>query len=113
MTDYRDKLDEWQRAARRKARELDEKFGIKGRVEEGARVAQDAARKGAEGLADGAERMRAEAERLDEEDEVRERARRAAGEAARARRGSSGFAPALVHALCASCLWSQKDQRKV
>jgi len=86
MTDYRDKLDEWQRAARRKARELDEKFGIKGRVEEGARVAQDAARKGAEGLADGAERIRAEAERLDEEYEVRERARRAAEEAARAAR---------------------------
>ena len=86
MTDYRDKLDEWQRAARRKARELDEKFGIKGRVEEGARVAQDAARKGAEGLADGAERIRAEAERLDEEYEVRERARRAAEETARAAR---------------------------
>ena len=86
MTDYRDKLDEWQRAARRKARELDEKFGIKGRVEEGARVAQDAARKGAEGLADGADRIRAEAERLGDEYEVRERARRAAEEAARAAR---------------------------
>ena len=86
MTDYRDKLDEWQRAARRKARELDEKFGIKGRVEEGARVAQDAARKGAEGLADGADRIRAEAERLGDEYEMRERARRAAEEAARAAR---------------------------
>src|ERR687886_1471879 len=86
MADYKDKLDEWQRAARRKARELDEKFGIKGRVEEGARVAQDAARKGAESLADGAERIRAEAERLGEEYEVRERARRAAEEAARAAR---------------------------
>ena len=86
MADYRDRLDEWQRAARRKARELDEKFGIKGRVEEGARVAQDAARKGAESLADGAERIRAEAERLGDEYEVRERARRAAEEAARAAR---------------------------
>jgi hypothetical protein len=83
MADYRDKLDEWQRAARRKARELDEKFGIKGRVEEGARAAQDAARRGAETFAGGAERVRAEAERLDEEYEVRERARRAAEEAAR------------------------------
>ena len=61
MADYKDKLDEWQRAARRKARELDEKFGIKERVEEGARVAQDAARRGAETLAGGAERVRAEA----------------------------------------------------
>ena len=83
MTDYRDKLDEWQRAAKRKARELDEKFKIKDRVEDSARVAQDVARKGAETLAGGAERMRAEAERLSEEYEVRERAQRAAEDAAR------------------------------
>jgi hypothetical protein len=83
MADYKDKLDEWQRAARRKARELDEKFGIKERVEEGARAAQEAARRGAETLAGGAERVRAEAGRIDEEYEVRERARRAAEEAAR------------------------------
>jgi hypothetical protein len=83
MTDYRDKLDEWQRAARRKARELDEKFKIKDRVEDSARVAQDAARKGAETLAEGAERVRLEAERLSEEYEVRERAHKAAEDAAR------------------------------
>lgn len=83
MADYRDKLDEWQRAARRKARELDEKYGLKDRVEGVAGAAQEAARKGAETLAGGAERVRAEAERLDEEYEVRERARRAAEEAAR------------------------------
>lgn len=83
MADYKDKLDEWQRAARRKARELDEKYGIKDRVEEGARVAQDAARKGAETLGGGAERVREEAERLDAEYEVRERARHVAEEAAR------------------------------
>ena len=86
MADYRDKLDEWQRAAKRKARELDEKFKIKDRVEDGARAAQDVARKGAETLAGGAERVRAEAERLSEEYEVRERARHAAEEAARAAR---------------------------
>ncbi len=83
MSDYKDKLDEWQRAARRKARELDEKFNIKDRVEEGARVAQDAARKGADTLSGGAERVRAEAERLDDEFDVRERARHVAEEAAR------------------------------
>lgn len=83
MGDYRDKLDEWQKAARRKARELDEKFGIRDRVEEGARVAQDAARRGAETISEGAERVRSEAERLSEEYEVRENARRAAEEAAR------------------------------
>jgi hypothetical protein len=83
MSDYKDKLGEWQRAARRKARELDEKFGIKERVEDGARAAQEAARRGAETLAGGADRVRAEAERLDEEYDVRERAHRAAEEAAR------------------------------
>ena len=82
MADYKDKLDEWQKAARRKARELDEKFGIKDRVEDGARAAQDAARRGAETFATGAEHVRAEAERLGEEYEVRERARHAAEEAA-------------------------------
>lgn len=92
MSDYRDKLDEWQRAARRKARELDEKYDIKGRVEEGARVAQDAAKRGAETFAGGAERARAEAERFDDEFEVRERARRAAEEAARrAREAGEAF----------------------
>src|ERR1051325_8175569 len=91
MTDYKDKLDEWQRAARRKARELDEKYDIKGRVEEGARVAQDAAKRGAETIAREAERARTEAERLvGDEQEVRDRARHAAEEAARRARGGGG-----------------------
>ena len=83
MSDYKDKLDEWQRAARRKARELDEKYGIKDRLEDAADVAQDAARKGAETFASGAERARTGAERLTDESEVKERALRAAEEAAR------------------------------
>ncbi len=92
MSDYKDKLDEWQRAARRKARELDEKYGIKERVEESARVAQDAARKGAETFAGSAERVRSEAERLDDEYEVRERARKVAEEAARRAREAGAAA---------------------
>jgi hypothetical protein len=80
MADYREKLDEWQQAARRKARELDEKYSISDLVGEGARAAGDAARRGAETVADGAERLRAEAERLTDEDEVGETARRAASE---------------------------------
>ncbi len=83
MADYKDKLDEWQRAARRKAQELDEKYGIKNRVEEGARMAQDAAKRSAETFAAGADRAREEAERLGDEFEVREHARHAADEAAR------------------------------
>ena len=104
MSDYRDKLDEWREAARRKARELDEKYNIRERVEEGARAAGDAARKGAGKVAGGAERARAEAERLgenfdlgDHAGDVRERAHearvqaeRAAEEAARVAREVGG-----------------------
>ncbi|HZG54706.1 MAG TPA: hypothetical protein VEZ40_21565 [Pyrinomonadaceae bacterium] len=93
MADYRDKLDEWREAARRKARELDDKYKIKDRVEEGARAAQDAAKRGATRVASEAERARVEAERLGEEydvregaGEVREQAIRAAQEAGRAAR---------------------------
>lgn len=89
MSDYKDKLDEWQRAARRKAREIDERYGIKERLEDAADVAQDAARRGAETFASGAERARTEAERLTDEFEVKERARRAAEEAARRARDAS------------------------
>jgi hypothetical protein len=78
MADYKDKIDEWQQAARRKARELDEKFAISDLVGESARVAGEAARRGAETMANGAERLRAEAEKLTSEDEVGEAARRAA-----------------------------------
>ncbi len=89
MADYRDKLDEWREAARRKARELDEKYGIKERVEESTRVASGAARRGAEKVAESAERARTEAERLSEDFDVRERTRHAAEEAARAAREAS------------------------
>ncbi|HZI19039.1 MAG TPA: hypothetical protein VEY09_10635 [Pyrinomonadaceae bacterium] len=91
MADYRDKLEEWREAARRKARELDDKYNIRERVEDGARVAQDAARRGAEKVAAGAEKARTEAGRFGEEfdlfehaQEVRERAGEARTQAGRA-----------------------------
>ena len=71
MADYKERLEEWQQAARRKARELDEKYSISDMVGE-------AAKRGAETVANGAERLRAEAERLTDDDEVGETARRAA-----------------------------------
>ena len=80
MADYREKLDEWQQAARRKARELDEKYSISDLVGESARAAGEAARRSAETVAGGAERLRAEAEKLTEDDEVSDAARRAASE---------------------------------
>ena len=100
MSDYRDKLEEWREAARRKAREMDEKYNIRERVEEGAKAAGEAARRGAEKVSSGAERARAEAERLGEDfdveghaqdareraQDVRAQAGRAAEEGARAAR---------------------------
>ncbi|HET9713734.1 MAG TPA: hypothetical protein VFP64_17725 [Pyrinomonadaceae bacterium] len=80
MADYKEKFDEWQQAARRKARELDEKFAISDLVGEGARAAGEAAKRGAESMANGAERLRAEAERLTDDQEVADSARRAASE---------------------------------
>jgi hypothetical protein len=80
MADYKERLDEWQQAARRKARELDEKYSISDLVGEGARAAGEASRRGAETVADSAERLRAEAERLGDEEEVGETARHAASE---------------------------------
>jgi hypothetical protein len=74
MTDYRDRLEEWREAARRKARDLDEKYNIRERVEEGARVAGDAARRGAEKVKTGAERARAEAERVGDDFDLNEHA---------------------------------------
>ena len=96
MADYKEKFDEWQQAARRKARELDEKFSISDLVGEGARAASEAAKRGAETMANGAERLRSEAERLTDEEEVGDAARRAAenvkkaGKAVRDAAGETG-----------------------
>jgi hypothetical protein len=95
VADYKDRLGEWGDAARRKARELDEKYKIKDRVEDGARAAQDAAKRGASRVASEAERARAEAERLGEDfetsgraGELKDQARRAGEEAERAARAA-------------------------
>ena len=92
MADYTDKLEEWREAARRKARELDEKYSIRERVEEGARAAGEAARRGAEKAEKVAERARAEAERFGDDfdlgeraEEVREHTKEAREKASRAR----------------------------
>jgi len=83
MTDYKEKFDDLHRAAKRKARELDEKLNVTGMVEDTARVAGDAARRGAQTVANGAEQLRAEAGRFADETNLRETAGRAADEAKR------------------------------
>jgi hypothetical protein len=74
MADYRDKLEEWREAARRKARELDERYNIRERVEDAAGAAGEAARRGADAVKTGAERARSEAERLGEDFDLGEHA---------------------------------------
>jgi hypothetical protein len=83
MADYKDKIDEWQKTVRRKAREFDEKFAVSDLVDEGSRVAGDAAKRGADTIASGAEKLRAGAERLAGEGDLGNTARRAADEAIR------------------------------
>ncbi|HET6862040.1 MAG TPA: hypothetical protein VFH91_03310 [Pyrinomonadaceae bacterium] len=83
MADYKDRIDEWQQATLRKARELNEKFGLSDIVGEGARAAENAARKGVETVASGAERLRAEAEKLSSDEELGDAARKAANETMR------------------------------
>src|SRR5258705_4909931 len=83
MADYKEKIDEWQKTVRRKARELDEKFALSDLVGEGSRAAGNAAKRGAETIASGAEKLRSEAERLSSEGDFGDTARRAASEAVR------------------------------
>ncbi|HUS10407.1 MAG TPA: hypothetical protein VMZ30_08060 [Pyrinomonadaceae bacterium] len=83
MADYKEKIDEWQKTVRRKARELDEKYSLSDLVGEGSRAAQDAAKRGAESVASGAEKLRVEAERLTDDKDVTNTAKRAASEAMR------------------------------
>ena len=80
MADYKEKFDDLHRAAKRKARELDEKLGVSGIMEDASRVAGDAARKGAQTIANGAGQLRAEAEAFRDDPKLRENARRAADE---------------------------------
>lgn len=83
MADYKEKIEEWQKTVRRKARELDEKFAISDLIDEGSRVAGKAAKRGAETVATGAEKLRSEAERMAGDGDLGNTARRAADEAMR------------------------------
>jgi hypothetical protein len=83
MADYKEKIDEWQKAVRRKARELDDKFALSDLVDEGSRVAGEAAKRGAETINSGAEKMRAGAERLTADSDFGNTARRTAAGAVR------------------------------
>ncbi|HEV7472775.1 MAG TPA: hypothetical protein VGN90_01930, partial [Pyrinomonadaceae bacterium] len=83
MADYKEKIEEWQKTVRRKARELDEKYAISDLVDQSSRAAGEAAKRGAQTIKSGAGKLRVEAERLADEGDVGDTARRAADEAVR------------------------------
>ncbi|HVQ39911.1 MAG TPA: hypothetical protein VMS31_20390, partial [Pyrinomonadaceae bacterium] len=89
MADYKETIDEWQKTVRRKARELDQKFSISEKVDEGARVAGEAAKRGAKTLTTEAEKLKVKAERLAEEGDLSETARRTADDAVRGAKKAS------------------------
>lgn len=82
------KLDELRRRAEKAARELNEKYEIKSKIEQGTRVAEDAIRKGADAASSGIGVAREEASRMNREhkitEKVSENARRATESARRA-----------------------------
>jgi hypothetical protein len=99
MGDYKEKLDDLQRAAKRKARELDEKLGVSDMVEDTARVAGDAARRGAKSIAEGAGHLRSEAGRLAEDPQVKraaDEAKRRAKDAGKTIRDAAGDAGKII-----------------
>jgi vacuolar-type H+-ATPase subunit H len=65
MADYKDKFEEWQRAAKDKFEEIDKQFGIKEKLEEGVKVARETAQKGAETLKDSVDKIKVEVEKSD------------------------------------------------
>ncbi len=81
MADYKETIDEWQKTVRRKARQLDERFSISEKVDEGARVAGEAAKRGAKTLNTEAEKLRVRAERLAEDGDISTAARQTADDA--------------------------------
>ena len=78
------KLDELRRRAEEAARQLDEKYDIKSKVDQGARAATEAVRKGAQAASSTIDSARKEASRIDREHRVSERVSESARRAATA-----------------------------
>ncbi|QQS39858.1 MAG: hypothetical protein IPM63_10780 [Acidobacteriota bacterium] len=63
MSEYKKKLEEIQKEARRRAAEIDDQFGISDRLGEGVKTARDTAKKGADTVKGGVDRLKKEAEK--------------------------------------------------
>jgi len=78
---YSKKFEELRDAARRKAQELDEQFGLRDKLEQGINTAGDVARKGVEVAGDAAKAARDQASKIDEQYRVKENLRSTAEQA--------------------------------
>lgn len=78
------KLDELRRRAEDAARQIDEKFEIKSKLDKGARAATDALRKGVDVASSAVDAAREEASRIDREHNISERVTEGAKRAANA-----------------------------
>ncbi len=63
MADYKEKFEKWQREAKERFDDFDKQLGLKEKFEEGAKVAKDAAKKGAETFKESAQKIKTEAEK--------------------------------------------------
>ena len=78
---YSKKFDELRDAAKRKAQELDQQFGLRDKLEQGINTATDVARKGVEVASDAAKAARDQASKIDEQYRVKENLRSTAEQA--------------------------------
>jgi hypothetical protein len=92
MMGYIDKIDEWRRKAQEKAKELDEKYKLKDKLDDGMKAAESAVKRGAETVSDaakkganvvsaGAQAAQEEFSKIDEEHKVKDQVKRASEKA--------------------------------
>ncbi|HVF88534.1 MAG TPA: hypothetical protein VNH22_00615 [Blastocatellia bacterium] len=86
------KLDELRRRAEQAARELNEKYDIKSRLDQGARAATDALRKGTEAASSGINVAKEEVSRIDREHKISESVSEGAKRATESARGAAATA---------------------
>jgi len=63
MADYKEKFEKWQRDAKERFDDFDKQLGLTEKIEEGAKAAKGAAKKGAETIKESAQKIKTEAEK--------------------------------------------------
>ena len=106
-----DKLDELRRKAEEAARDINEKYEIKSKLDKGARAASEAVRKGAEVASAGFDAAREEATRLNREHKVTETVAGAARRASEAAEDTARrAAEAVARAKADIAKWKRRNR---